>query len=170
MICEQIQPKLYLMADGELSENEIVQVETHLAHCRRCKSFYNRLLLENQNLSAALIVPTLQESEIRHLEKRVLQHLAPPLHVVTIERVTSLMGRLFVIVAVLVSCSIMLLLQIDTRPMFEKIAQELVTAKHLPQLALNIAVGIFITFIATFHNRIGWLLNKITKGGFQSCL
>lgn len=103
MICEQIQPKLYMMADSELSANEIVQVETHLAHCRRCKSLYDRLLLENQSLSGALSVGNLPESEIIHLEKRVLQHIAPPPRIAIIERVLSLMDRFLLIVTILIS-------------------------------------------------------------------
>ncbi|MBI3951424.1 MAG: zf-HC2 domain-containing protein [Acidobacteria bacterium] len=170
MICEQIQPKLYLIADGESPKNDVAQVETHLVHCQECKSFYDGLMLENQSLSAALVVRYLPESEIRHLEARVLKQIAPPLPAVIIERVASLLDRLFGVVLVLVPYSVMLLLQVDTTTMSEKIAKSLGTGTDLFNFTLNVAVVILTTtLMIIYRNSVSWLSDKIAKGGVSSC-
>jgi hypothetical protein len=127
--------------------------------------------LENQSLFAALVVHNLLDTEISFLEKKVMQQIAPPLHVTILERFVSLIERLFLIVLIFVSYFVLALLPSDTASVYTKIAKSLAAGSPLFNFALDLAVVIFTaTLIIILRNSLSWLSGRMTKGGLMPCL
>jgi len=168
--CKQLRPKLYLMADKELPADEVKPVESHLRHCRQCKSLYDSLLLENERLSTALAVHRLPEDEIRFLEQRVMPAIVAPPRLAVVERLVSVREYVFPLVAVVVSCLALFFLQTDTAVMYEETAKELMQAGRPAGLMLNLVVAILVAILTVLPAQFSRLAGKIMKGGIQPCL
>jgi anti-sigma factor RsiW len=157
------------MVDAELPEKDIADVEAHLAHCQQCSSLHDQLLSETRSISTALAVSKLEDIEIQRLERRMMQHIAPPFRGFVMDRLAAFTNQLSLIALVLVSCSMMMVLQFDTAAIYEKIVQDSTRANALSNMACNIGITLLIAIVVVFWNRVGWLFTKVTKGGFRPC-
>jgi hypothetical protein len=72
MNCREIDPKLYLYADGELAAEEKPGVEEHLSECANCQTLLAALHRENEIISAAAIIPSWNSEQLVQLEKQLL--------------------------------------------------------------------------------------------------
>jgi anti-sigma factor RsiW len=73
MNCQEINPKLYLYADGELAEVEKRTVEAHLKECSACRALLAALEQENELLGVVTLAPSWDVERLDQLEKRLLQ-------------------------------------------------------------------------------------------------
>jgi len=77
MNCQAINPKLYLLADGELMDSEMQEVQAHLAECSDCRILLVSLTSENEILSEAARVSLWEPERLLLLEKRLLRCIRP---------------------------------------------------------------------------------------------
>ena len=78
MNCQEINPKLYLLADEELMDSEMQAVKGHLAECADCRTLLVLLERENAILSKAATVLPWEPERIRLLEKRLSRYIERP--------------------------------------------------------------------------------------------
>ena len=77
MNCQEINPKLYLLADGELTDSEMQEVKAHLAECADCRILLVSLESENEILSEAARVSLWEHERLLLLENRLFRHIRP---------------------------------------------------------------------------------------------
>jgi anti-sigma factor RsiW len=77
MNCQEINPKLYLLADGELMDSGMQEVKAHLAECADCRILLVSLKSENEILSEAARVSLWEPERLLLLENRLLQCITP---------------------------------------------------------------------------------------------
>jgi predicted anti-sigma-YlaC factor YlaD len=75
--CQEINPKLYLLADGELMDSEMQEVKAHLAECADCRILLVSLESENEILSDAARVSLWEPERLLLLEDRLFRHIRP---------------------------------------------------------------------------------------------
>ncbi len=73
MNCQEMNPKLYLYADGELTETEKQAVQAHAKECTACAALLAALEQENNLLGAATSAPLWDAERLDQLEKRLLR-------------------------------------------------------------------------------------------------
>ena len=78
MNCHEINPKLYLLADGELMDSEMQAVKGHLAECADCRMLLASIERENEILGEAATVQFCQPEQLLLLENRLFRHLERP--------------------------------------------------------------------------------------------
>jgi len=169
VICRQIRPKLYLMADAELPGEEVRDVATHLLSCPQCKAVYDQLRAENRQLAGTLGVRALSEEEISRLEKQVLHKLAPPRRVALEARPALLLQGIFLIGVILISYAVTLLLRVEPSMLYDQVAKGLQNSHDAWFLAVNLAVALIITLIAAGGSRLTLAYIRIPRGGVLSC-
>jgi anti-sigma factor RsiW len=169
--CQEIQAKLYLRVDGELPAEEMAAVDAHLRACPHCASFFRRLEQENRNLSALLATPSLEGTEIRRLERRLLRKLALPRRATRAEHAASILQRFSVIGLVLVAYIVVKIVHVDTAGMYRQLAVSLISGHYVPVLLLNLAAALItVLIIVIILGRLNWLFDHNEKGGSLSCL
>jgi anti-sigma factor RsiW len=77
MNCQEVNPKLYLFADGELTDSEMREVKAHLAECADCRILLVSLESENEILSEAARVSLWEPERLLLLENRLFRHIRP---------------------------------------------------------------------------------------------
>ena len=78
MNCQEINPRLYLLADGELLDSEMQAVRGHLAGCADCRSLLISIERENDILSEAATVPLWKPEQLRLLENQFFRYIEWP--------------------------------------------------------------------------------------------
>jgi anti-sigma factor RsiW len=78
MNCHEINPKLHLLADGELMDSEMQAVRGHLAECADCRMLLAALERENEILREAATVQFCEPERLLLLENRLLRRLERP--------------------------------------------------------------------------------------------
>jgi anti-sigma factor RsiW len=157
MNCQEINPKLYLYADGELAAKEKRAVEAHLKECAACRVLLSALERENELLGVVTSEPSWDVERLVQLEKRLLQKVEPGRPVLWREFLGLLADAVWLGILIVLLCIFMAAIRFNGGVLYELAgAPSMVAAKKslIPvQLFISGLMLLFVLFkYCQFHS------------------
>jgi anti-sigma factor RsiW len=160
MNCQEINPKLYLHADGELATDEKLAVEAHLKECAACRVLLIALEQENELLGVVTSAPSWDVERLEQLEKRLLQKVEPGQPTLWQEFLGLLADAVWLGILVMLLCIFMAAIHFNGGVIYELAGAPSMAAADKSLIAAQIFIsGLMLLFVLFKY----WQFHSLSK-------